>query len=130
MVPGDLAEQIRARLQRAATSISESPEFWRLGLMLALEQRVVEPAARRRFLEVRRQTREGIVDWWRQILPAGQYDEDTVARLARFHLSVMDGLYVGLRTDRGWNRERLVDLVAAGLNAHVRRSGADPVTLT
>lgn len=122
--PGDVAGEIRRRLQRAAESVTESPEFWRLGLMLALEHRVVEPAARRRFLEVRQATREGIADWWRRILPPGQYDEEMVMRLARFHLSVMDGLYVGMRAAPEWDRERLIDLVASGLYAHVSRSGA------
>lgn len=120
---GDLGSEIRRRLQRAAESITESPEFWRLGLMLALEKRVVEPAARRRFLEVRQATRDGVADWWRRILPPGQYDDETVMRLARFHLSVMDGLYVGMRAAPGWDRERLIDLVASGLYAHITRSG-------
>lgn len=120
---GDLGEQIHRRLHGAAAAITESPEFWRLGLMLALERRIVEPAAKRRFLEIRRETRDGIAEWWRRILPPGQYDEETAMRLARFQLSAMDGLYVGMRADRGWDRERLVDLIAAGLHAHAVRSG-------
>lgn len=121
---GDLGEQIHRRLRRAAGSLTASPEFWRLGLMLALEKRVVEPAAKRRFLEVRRETRAGTADWWRRILPPGQYDDETAMRLARFHLSVMDGLYVGMRAGRDWDRERLIDLIASGLHAHVLRSGS------
>src|SRR4051812_43549187 len=115
---GDLGEQIRGRLHRAAASITESPEFWRLGLMLALEQRVVEPAARRRFLDVRRETRDAVTDWWRRILPRDQYDDETARRLARFHISVMDGLYVGVRAAPDWDQERLIDLIASGLHAH------------
>ncbi len=119
---GDLEARIHRRLHAAAAAITESPEFWRLGLMLALEKRPVEPAARRRFLEVREETRNGIAQWWRQILAPGSGDDDTVMRLARFHLSVMDGLYIGMRADRGWDRDKLVDLVASGLHAHALRT--------
>lgn len=120
---GDLDAQIHDRLHRAATAITESPEFWRLGLMLALEKRLVEPAARRRFLEVRATTRSGIAQWWRKILAPWQCDEPTVMRLARFHLSVMDGLYIGARATRSWDQDELIDLIAAGLYAHALRSG-------
>ena len=93
--------------------------------MLALEQRLVEPAARRRFLEVRNETRDGIAGWWRRVLAPVRCDEETVLRLARFHLSVMDGLYVGLRAARGWDQDKLVNLIASGLHAHaVRHRGA------
>lgn len=115
---GDLDARIHRRLHRAAAAISDSPEFWRLGLMLALEKRVVEPAARRRFLEVRDETRSGIAEWWRRVLPPDRRDDETVMRLARFHLSVMDGLYIGLRAARGWDQDRLVDLIASGMHAH------------
>lgn len=118
--PLGLRSQIRSRLHRAAQAISQSPEFWRLGLMLALEHRVEEPAARRRFLEVRVETQQAIEQWWQKILPSDvSTDAELVARLARFHLAVMDGLYVGIRADQEWQVEPLVDLVADGLHAHV-----------
>lgn len=120
---GDLATQIRRRLQLAAASVTQSPEFWRLGLMLALERRVVEPAARRRFLQVRDETRSGVAEWWRQVLaPVGHVDEETVMRLTRFYLSVMDGLYIGARAGRAVDSDQLIDLVAAGMQAHVLRA--------
>lgn len=121
---GDLNARIHRRLHRAAAAISDSPEFWRLGLMLALERRVVEPAARRRFLQVRDETRNGVAEWWRQVLAPLRCDDETVGRLARFHLSVMDGLYVGMRADRGWDRDRLIDIIASGMHAHALRAGA------
>jgi AcrR family transcriptional regulator len=119
----DLDAEIRRQLNRAALAITESPEFWRLGLMLALEKRLVEPAARRRFLEVRYETRDGIARRWRQLLaPAGPVDEETVMRLARFQMSVMDGFYVGDRAGRVPDLPAVIDLVAAGMYAHVLRS--------
>ena len=119
---GGLDVQIHRRLQRAAAAITDSPEFWRLGLMLALEQRLVEPAARRRFLQIRHETRTGIAQWWRQALePAGQLNEQTVVRLARFQLSIMDGLYVGERAARISDRAGLIQLIAAGMHAQALR---------
>lgn len=119
----DLDARIHSRLQRAAAAITQSPEFWRLGLMLALERRVVEPAARRRFLEVRHETRVGIAQWWREALaPTGRFEEDTIMRLARFQLSIMDGFYVGERAARVSDRATLIDLIASGMYAHVLRA--------
>lgn len=112
------AEEIRDRLRRASHAITHNPEFWRLGLMLGLENRLHEPAARRRYVEVRDETRTAIRDWWQQVLPADAEGVGDVAdRMARFHLAVMDGLYLGVRSERGWNLERLVDLIAAGMHA-------------
>jgi AcrR family transcriptional regulator len=113
----DAAGAVRERLQRAAQAIVESPEFWRLGLMLALENRPVEPLARTRYLQVREETRAAIEAWWRELLvteglPAGS---DVPQRVARFHLAFMDGLFLGLRSRAGWDRERIVDIVAAGV---------------
>ncbi|ROO85624.1 TetR family transcriptional regulator [Actinocorallia herbida] len=115
----DPAEEVRDRLQRASRAIVESPEFWRLGLMLGLLNRQHVPAARLRYLEVREETRLAIQQWWEQILPGGDpaARRDVAGRVARFHLSVMDGLYLGVRSDRGWKLDRLVDLIAAGVHA-------------
>jgi AcrR family transcriptional regulator len=112
----DPAEEIRDRLQRASRAITERPEFWRLGLMLGLANRAKEPAARRRYIEVRAETRLAIRTWWEQVLPADR-SRDAADRLSRFHLAVMDGLYIGVHSDRNWNLERLVDLIAAGVHA-------------
>jgi AcrR family transcriptional regulator len=121
----DLEARIRRRLHRGATAFTQSPEFWRLGLMLALERRLVEPAARRRYLDVRHETRDGIAQWWRKVLaPAGPFDEETVMGLARFQLSIMDGFYVGERAGRVSDRTRLIDLIASGMYAHALGSRA------
>ncbi|GAB2850493.1 TetR/AcrR family transcriptional regulator [Actinocorallia aurea] len=115
----DPAEEVRDRLQRASKAIVDRPEFWRLGLMLGLLNRQNVPAARLRYLEVRGETETAIAQWWEQILPAGDPEarRAVAARLARFHLAVMDGLYLGVRSDRGWKLDRLVDLVSAGVHA-------------
>ena len=122
--PADLRERLRHRLHAGSQAIVTSPEFWRLGLMLALEKRVVEPAARRRFLEVRRETRQLGVRLWEESLPREVLERDPRLpdRLARFHLATMDGLYIGLRADPGWDRDAIVELLATGLHAAVARA--------
>ena len=110
---------VRDRLQRASRAIVDRPEFWRLGLMLGLANRPKEPAARRRYIEVRTETRDAIRTWWEQVLASGDPERrrEVADRMARFHLAVMDGLYLGVRSDRGWGLERLVDLIADGVYA-------------
>lgn len=117
---GPPAEEIRDRLHRASRAITDQPEFWRLGLMLGLENRPQEPAARRRYLEVRDETRIAIRDWWAHVLPGDADDArllEVADRMARFHLAVMDGLYLGVHAGQGWNLDRLVDDIAAGMSA-------------
>ncbi|GAA0951285.1 helix-turn-helix domain-containing protein [Actinocorallia libanotica] len=118
----DPAEEIRDRLHRASRAIVVSPEFWRLGLMLGLLNRQQEPTARRRYLQVRADTRSAIQEWWEQVLADGDPDRRSLVagRMARFHLMVMDGLYLGVRSDRGWRLDRLVDLIADGVYAQAR----------
>jgi AcrR family transcriptional regulator len=120
--PGDPAQEVRDRLRRASRAIAESPEFWRLGLMLGLERRTKEPAARRRYLEVRAETHAAISDWWAQVLPlkGSGPQRDAADRLAHFHLAVMDGLFIGMRAGRDWDLERLVDLFAQGMYAQAQ----------
>ena len=115
----DPAEQIRDRFHRASRGITDSPEFWRLGLLLGLESRTSDTAARRRFLEVRAETQGTIREWWSQVLPAEALARcpEVANRLALFQLAVMDGLYLGFRSERGWNVDRMVDLIAAGVYA-------------
>ena len=54
--PAAFSERIEKRFQRAAQALTTSPQFWSLGLLLTLQHRVKEPAARRLYGEVRRET--------------------------------------------------------------------------
>lgn len=116
---GDPAAEIHDRLHRASRAVVERPEFWRLGLMLALESRPQEPAARRRYLEVREDTRVAIRDWWVLVLPSDAEGRGLAVadRMAAFQLVVMDGLFVGVHAERDWHLDRVVDLIAAGMRA-------------
>ncbi|MGZ4493356.1 MAG: TetR/AcrR family transcriptional regulator [Nocardioides sp.] len=113
----DPEEEVRERVARAAEAIVQSPEFWRLGLMLALENRPVEPLARTRYMQLREETRLAIRQWWVEVLASEGVPEGSSVpdRLARFHLAFMDGLFVGVRSGAGWDRARLADLAASGM---------------
>jgi len=50
---GSPIERAESLAVQTAKAVLDSPDFLRLGLMLALERRPVEPQARARFLEVR-----------------------------------------------------------------------------
>ncbi len=117
----DLHEEVRARLARAAASLTASPEFWSLGLMLVLQQRVNEPSARRRYVDIRRQTEDEIAAWWARVLPADlmRRDEQLPVRLARFHLLCMDGLLMAVRAGEIADPEAAVDDLAVGLTGYL-----------
>jgi AcrR family transcriptional regulator len=122
----DLRAEVRRRLRAASRALVLSPEFWRLGLMLALEQRAKEPAARRRYVEVRGETATAIARWWSSVLPASvrESDEAMPDRLARMHLALMDGLFIGRRADDRWDVEAIVELIADGMAAYVETAGS------
>lgn len=123
--PEDLAERIESRFQRAAGALTTSPQFWSLGLLLTLQQRVKEPAARRRYREVRQDTESAIRDWWVTVLTAEAVEAapELVSQLARFHMMLMDGLFLHVRSSSAKDTKRLVSLVSAGLARHLESLG-------
>lgn len=127
--PLPLASQVQNRFRQAAEAYVAQPEFWRLGLMLALEQRVKEPAARTRFIQVRRESMTVLTDWWGRVL-ASTFDvvnPAAPATLARFHLAALDGLFVATQADRKVDVAWVVDTLAGGLSvAASRLAGARP----
>jgi AcrR family transcriptional regulator len=121
--PEALRERIESRFQRAARALTQSPEFWSLGLMLTLQQRVKEPAARRLYTEVRHETEVAIRDWWHEVISddADAADPELCTRLARFHMMLMDGLFIHTRSTSARDSKRLVTLMAGGLAAALAR---------
>ena len=51
---GDAPDRMKGMAMQIAKALLDSPDFIRLGLMLALERRPVEPRARAMFLQVAR----------------------------------------------------------------------------
>lgn len=77
---------------RTAKAVSDSPDFLRLGLMLALERRPVEPRARAMFVQARRQAFEALSAGIREL--GLELTEDQVAQVATYAIAGADGLFL------------------------------------
>jgi AcrR family transcriptional regulator len=98
---------------QVAKALLDAPDFLRLGLMLALEHRPVEPRAREMFLEVRDRAFhrfEGIV---RGVAP--ELDDEGVRLLTTYAIAGADGLFIAKEV--GGDSVDLVKLL--GLHARV-----------
>jgi AcrR family transcriptional regulator len=79
-------------LRNAGEQLDQFPDFLRLGLMLILEHRPEEPAARRRFHQARTESLTRVHELYRLFF--GGLDDDQLRRLARFTLAGSDGLFI------------------------------------
>ena len=75
-----------------AKAVLDSPDFLRLGLMLALERRPVEPKARAMFVQVRHQAFEVLCTGIRDLGLA--LTDEQVDQLATYALAGADGLFI------------------------------------
>ncbi|MDX6739655.1 helix-turn-helix domain-containing protein [Actinocorallia sp. A-T 12471] len=123
--PGiDRVAYLRSALQDAGKSFADQPEFMRLGLMLLLERRVEEPAARARFKRIRTEMLDSMSAWWGAVLP----DDAVAARpdlprsLAQLNMAAADGLYaMAMSGSDAVEISRLQDLLALALDAAAER---------
>lgn len=119
-VPGvPIGEGVRSILSRSVRSLPEAPAFLRIGLMLLLENRDVEPEARRYFLTTRAAVEESIAGWFR-----AQLDSKVLRRrpelpvdLARIVIAATDGLFLAHQIHDEWDPDDFVDLVVAVVEA-------------
>lgn len=101
-------ESLATAAVRRAEIWRESPDFLRLGLMLALERRPVEPRARARFLQIRAQATDLIAQHFSQLVPG---ISDRQARLlAVYMVACTDGLFIA--NDIGGADVDIADLYA------------------
>jgi AcrR family transcriptional regulator len=119
-----IAEGVRSILSRSVRSLPDAPDFLRIGLMLLLEVRDVEPEARRDFLNTRTAVEDSIAEWFgtqmdRKVL---RRRPELPAELARIVIAATDGLFIAHQIDEGWNPDDFVDLVVA-----VVETALDPV---
>jgi AcrR family transcriptional regulator len=77
---------------QTAKALLDSPDFIRLGLMLALERRPEELRARTMFIQVRDQAYQQLTANFRQLMP-GLNDAD-VRQLATYAMAGADGLFI------------------------------------
>ncbi|MCD4526611.1 TetR/AcrR family transcriptional regulator [Nocardioides sp. cx-173] len=123
--PDALPEKLEYRMQKASVGFAMNPQFWGLGLLLAMQQRVEEPAARRIFVEVRRQTTAGIRDDWRELVDPAVLERDPAIpdQLAEFYMILMDGMFVHVRSTAARDVPRMVSLIADGMAAMMLEEG-------
>ena len=77
---------------QTAKALLDSPDFLRLGLMLGLERRPVEPRARTMFLQVRAQAFQQLTKDFRDLLPALTAAE--AHQLVAYGIAAADGLFI------------------------------------
>lgn len=77
---------------QTAKALLDSPDFIRLGLMLAMERRPVEPRARTMFIQVRDQAFQQLTANFRDVMP-GLTDAE-VRALATYAMAGADGLFI------------------------------------
>lgn len=92
--PEDVAAEDRLMEVAVGTAkaVLDSPDFIRLGLMLSLERRPVEPKARAMFVQVRAQAFQAVATSIRE-LGLGLSDAQ-VGRLATYAIAGADGLFI------------------------------------
>ena len=115
-------DEVAVRVRSAIESIAFSPEFWRLGLLLALERQPADLQARRRFQEIRARVVADMVSFWNHVLLPG-HEVRTPALLAQVTMATVDGLFVSAQIDTGYDYHALAALLADMLEAVATRRG-------
>src|SRR5271166_4427631 len=90
---GAIARQRAPELgTQVAKALLDAPDFIRLGLMLALEHRPVEPRARQMFLQVRDAAFHRFETFVRDVAPG--LDDESVRLLTTYAIAGADGLFI------------------------------------
>lgn len=123
-------ERLEKVVGSRATEAADPTSFWRLGLLLALERRLSDAAARQMFLEIRSTRLETIASWWRQVLSAAVTDRDPglPLRLAQFTMAMSDGLYVAGSVNDDWDFTALAGMLVDSLQHLAARGGVHSTT--
>jgi AcrR family transcriptional regulator len=88
---GEPLDRVVAMVGQIAKALLDSPDFLRLGLMLALERRPVEPRAREMFLQVRAQAFSAVAQAVRSLAPLS---DAQVHQLTTYAMAGADGLFI------------------------------------
>jgi AcrR family transcriptional regulator len=89
---GAARDRLVALAMQIAKALLDSPDFIRLGLMLALERRPVEPRARAMFLQVRAQTYDQLAETMRGFTP--ELTDAQIHQLVTYAIAGADGLFI------------------------------------
>jgi AcrR family transcriptional regulator len=91
-VEGSPQDRLVGLAMQLAKALLDSPDFIRLGLMLSLERRPVEPRARAMFLQLRAQTFGQLVETMRGFPP--DLTDAQVHQLVTYAIAGADGLFI------------------------------------
>lgn len=89
---GTSLERVTVMAANVARSLVDAPDFLRLGLMLALERRPVEPRGRTVFLQVRDIAAQKVAEVAGTLFP--DLDDESVRTLTSYAVAGADGLFV------------------------------------
>jgi AcrR family transcriptional regulator len=89
---GDAPDRMKGMAMQIAKALLDSPDFIRLGLMLALERRPVEARARSMFLQARAQAYGQMIDVICELTP--DLTEAQTHQLATYAIAGADGLFI------------------------------------
>ena len=89
---GDAPERLKGMAIQIAKALLDSPDFIRLGLMLALERRPEEPRARTMFLQARVEAYGQMIDVIRELIP--ELDDAQIHQLATYAIAGADGMFI------------------------------------
>ena len=91
-IEGSPQDRLVGLAMQLAKALLDSPDFIRLGLMLSLERRPVEPRARAMFLQLRAQTFDQLVETMRGFTP--DLTDAQVHQLVTYAIAGADGLFI------------------------------------
>jgi AcrR family transcriptional regulator len=89
---GTPRDRLAGMAMQIAKALLDSPDFIRLGLMLALERRPVEPRARAMFIQTRAQTCDQLTETMRGFEP--RLTEAQIHLLVTYAMAGADGLFI------------------------------------
>jgi len=108
-----LLDGLRAILNRSLRSLPDAPEYLRIGHMLALERREVEPAGRALFLAIRAEVQASIALWFADGLDAQLVERrpDLPEHLAEAIIVLSDGLFLADQIADIWDPDDFIDVL-------------------
>ena len=89
---GDAPDRMKGMATQIAKALLDSPDFIRLGLMLALERRPEEPRARTMFLQARAEAYGQMIDVIGELTP--DLTDAQTHQLATYAMAGADGLFI------------------------------------
>ena len=110
---GEPRERVIGLAKQLAKGLLDNPDFLRLGLMLALERRPVEPSARARYLQARAQASESLTGALSELAPG--LTDAQVRLLVNYSIAGADGLFIA--RELGGDAVDLLELFEMHANA-------------